>query len=60
MNTLQQKVKPQQYAHIFLHPENLNMQCLKFTITIKLSKRVKMLEGDIDNSIENSEGVCQY
>ena len=49
-------------ANIYTHPclENLPVSCLKFTITVKLSKRVKMLEGNIDNSIENAEGVCQY
>lgn len=38
----------------------LLVSCLKFTITVKLGKRVKTLEGNIDNSIENAERVCQY
>lgn len=38
----------------------LLMSCPKFTITVKLGKRVKTLEGNIDNSIENAEHVCQY
>lgn len=54
--------KTEEPANIYTVPafENLSVSCLKFTITVKLSKRVKMLEGNIDNSIENAEGVCQY
>lgn len=37
--------------------QKIHRSRLKFTVT---KQRVKMLGGNIDNSTENAEGVCQY